>query len=123
MNGFILRSLAIALATSATAAPALAAAPAPAAAQAPAGRLSKSVPVSLTILPGAQTSFAARGPAGSRFAVTDDGGRPVDLTDVHVYVRQADGSEARYVDTRSAEAAIVSAQRASDGPVLVTLVF
>ncbi len=93
MNGFILRSLAIALATSATAAPALAAAPAPAAAQAPAGRLSKSVPVSLTILPGAQTSFAARGPAGSRFAVTDDGGPPVDLTDVHVYVREADGSD------------------------------
>ncbi len=113
MNGFItppLAAVAAALAIAAAAVPAQA------------NQLSATIHVSLTILPGAQTQFEARRPAGSRFAVTDDGGQPLDLTDVHVYVREA-GTDRRYVDARAAETAILAAQRAAEGPVVVTLVF
>ncbi len=112
MNGFMKRPLAVAAALAALA---------PAGAVG-ASEIAKTVRVTLTILPGAQTHFEPRNPAGSRFAVTDDGGLPVDLRDVHVYVREA-GADRRYTDSRSAEAAIVAAQRTSEGPVFVTLVF
>lgn len=114
MNGFIKRpqaaALAAALAAAALAGPARA------------SEIAKTVRVTLTILPGAQTRFEPRNPVGSRFTVTDDGGLPVDLSDVHVYVRE-DGTDRRYGDARSAEAAIAAAQRKSEQPVLVTLVF
>ncbi len=87
-----------------------------------AAEIAKTVPVTLTVLPGAQTRFEPRNPAGARFAVTDDAGLPLDLSDVRVYVR-ASGGERRCADVRAAEAAIAAASKTSDGPVVVTLVF